>query len=528
MAISIFGWGTNGCGELGLGKSSEQEETPCVVDFEGAEGVCFASAGGSHTALLVSQCVYTCGNNDKGQLGRRTEGKIDSTLKRVELQGRFQQVAAGWEFTLAKTDAGEVWCWGSNQFGQLGSADKVHYIPVQLQLGKTVEFIAAGTRFSVLITDEGRFIEVYGKVTRGSGNNTNHLILECPLGRRFKSVACGINHFYALDNNGAVWTYGCNKFGQRGTTNEEKALTELKLNLADGESVIQVGSGWSFGGVLTDRGNVYTWGRNTYGQLGRETDGAVSYEPRLVEKVDDVKILAIGSEHAVVLTGTGQVRTWGWNEHGNCGNGKTEDIIVPENILFFHHKKVIALWAGHGHNFAISREEQKAYLIDIIHRGYAVDETTHFRANASCTIIRGPKIVIVDTMTPWDGPFILRELQKLNIRPDEVDYVISTHGHSDHIGNNNLFLKAIHIVGYCVSKKDTYWFHPFDSGDIFEREEDIEDQTIWRSAGSTDPQRQERSRLQLAELADYIIPGHGPMFKVTERMRNILRIQVDS
>ena len=48
-----------------------------------------------------------------------------------------------------------------------------------------------------------------------------------------------------------MWTYGCNKFGQRGTTNEEKALTELKLNLADGESVIQVGSGWSFGGVLT-------------------------------------------------------------------------------------------------------------------------------------------------------------------------------------------------------------------------------------------------------------------------------------
>ena len=125
QCLFCFLQGTNGCGELGLGKSSEQEETPCIVDFEGAEGVCFASAGGSHTALLVSQCVYTCGNNDKGQLGRRTEGKIDSTLKRVELQGCFQQVAAGWEFTLAKTDAGEVWCWGSNQFGQLGSADKV-------------------------------------------------------------------------------------------------------------------------------------------------------------------------------------------------------------------------------------------------------------------------------------------------------------------------------------------------------------------------------------------------------------------
>jgi glyoxylase-like metal-dependent hydrolase (beta-lactamase superfamily II) len=72
--------------------------------------------------------------------------------------------------------------------------------------------------------------------------------------------------------------------------------------------------------------------------------------------------------------------------------------------------------------------------------------------------------VIVDTMTPWDTKFILLALEANGLTPDDINYVVSTHGHSDHIGNNNLFLKAKHIVGYCVSVKDQYFLHPFDKG----------------------------------------------------------------
>lgn len=45
-----------------------------------------------------------------------------------------------------------------------------------------------------------------------------------------------------------------------------------------------------------------------------------------------------------------------------------------------------------------------------------------------------------------------------------MNYVISTHGHSDHIGNNNLFRMAKHIVGFSISFKDQYFMHPFDKG----------------------------------------------------------------
>lgn len=41
-------------------------------------------------------------------------------------------------------------------------------------------------------------------------------------------------------------------------------------------------------------------------------------------------------------------------------------------------------------------------------------------------------------------------LAQRNIRPVDIDYVVCTHGHSDHIGNNNLFTSAEHIVGFCV------------------------------------------------------------------------------
>lgn len=49
---------------------------------------------------------------------------------------------------------------------------------------------------------------------------------------------------------------------------------------------------------------------------------------------------------------------------------------------------------------------------------------------------------------------------------DQIDYVISSHGHSDHTGNNNLFIENVkqHIVGFCINFKDQYYAHPFEHG----------------------------------------------------------------
>ncbi|XP_075226120.1 metallo-beta-lactamase domain-containing protein 1-like isoform X7 [Lycorma delicatula] len=202
-----------------------------------------------------------------------------------------------------------------------------------------------------------------------------------------------------------------------------------------------------------------------------------------------------------------------------------------------------------------SESAKMSYKVTVLYPGYSKEEEGGMMANCSCTLITGKLNVIVDTMTPWDKDKIIKGLADHDLIPDDIDYVICTHGHSDHIGNNNLFLKAKHIVGLSYSFKDHYYSSPLDSGkefilneglkilptpghtlsdvsvivnhneitaitgDLFEKEEDIENEYIWRTTGSEDPEKQEYNRQKIIQMADYIIPGHGPMFKVTASMK---------
>ncbi|XP_009891491.1 PREDICTED: metallo-beta-lactamase domain-containing protein 1, partial [Charadrius vociferus] len=134
--------------------------------------------------------------------------------------------------------------------------------------------------------------------------------------------------------------------------------------------------------------------------------------------------------------------------------------------------------------------------------------------------------------------------------PKDVTHLICTHGHSDHVGNLNLFPLATLVVGYDLSRGTgcyvpnglakgwPYVLHPGHlevvatpghtlshvslvvratslgtavvAGDLFEKEEDEEEWRRW----SEDPVRQERSRRRVMAMADVIVPGHGPPFRV--------------
>lgn len=187
----------------------------------------------------------------------------------------------------------------------------------------------------------------------------------------------------------------------------------------------------------------------------------------------------------------------------------------------------------------------------ILFDGYSkINETkTEMQANCTCTLIKGKHNIIVDTMTAWDGEKLRKSLEEQGLKPEDIDWVVCTHGHSDHVGNNALFQKATHIVGNSISKRDVYYLHSFDEefiinenvkvvatpghtlsdvsvvvrakegviavvGDLFEREEDLTNETIWREAGSEDPVKQRENRDYILSFADFVVPGHGPKFPV--------------
>lgn len=110
-------------------------------------------------------------------------------------------------------------------------------------------------------------------------------------------------------------------------------------------------------------------------------------------------------------------------------------------------------------------ESNKAYKVDVLFEGHSNPiSDTETSCNCSCTLLRGPQTVIVDTMTAWDGPRILQALKAKNLTPDDVNWVICTHGHSDHVGCNYLFQKAKHVVGFDFSEKNKYFSHDFFAG----------------------------------------------------------------
>ncbi|NXG54069.1 MBLC1 protein, partial [Psilopogon haemacephalus] len=173
------------------------------------------------------------------------------------------------------------------------------------------------------------------------------------------------------------------------------------------------------------------------------------------------------------------------------------------------------------------------------------------RAEGSISLVRGgPVTALVDTGGPWARGQLLGLLAAQGLRPEEVTHVVVTHGHSDHVGNVNLFPEATLVVGTDVSLQDglylpqglawglPYALHPghlevvptpghtldhvslllrgtslgtvLVAGDLFERQEDEE---VWRSL-SQDQAQQERSRSWALSVADVIVPGHGAAFRV--------------
>ncbi|XP_057333085.1 metallo-beta-lactamase domain-containing protein 1 [Microplitis mediator] len=224
------------------------------------------------------------------------------------------------------------------------------------------------------------------------------------------------------------------------------------------------------------------------------------------------------------------------------------------------------------------------YQIIVLFDGYSKQlENGKTEANCSCTLIKSPTInIIVDTMTAWDRDKIVTALRSHNIKPEDINYVICTHGHADHIGNNNLFTHARqHIVGHCIQRetifdesqigtKGEYQLnedikviatpgHTAEditllikncriinndandvdgsqalqthcvaiTGDLFEKEADIADPELWKAVGSKELQQtQAKNRLMIIKTADYIVPGHGALFKVTEDMIKLLESQL--
>ena len=117
---AAYCWGNNSQGQLGGGTSGDTSDVPVAV----AGGLVFKaiSAGGYHTcALTTGGAAYCWGSDSTGQLGRGTGAGLSATPVAVVGGQSFQSIGAGRYSSCGITTGGAAYCWGSNEFAQIGN-----------------------------------------------------------------------------------------------------------------------------------------------------------------------------------------------------------------------------------------------------------------------------------------------------------------------------------------------------------------------------------------------------------------------
>ena len=182
-------------------------------------------------------------------------------------------ISAGNDHSLALKPDGSVWSWGSQDFGQLGvpGANTDAKLPVRV-----------------------------------AASNTNPPMYL----NGVSDIAAGGNHSLALSNDGHVWAWGFNDFGQVGVSTAPFTIQSWAREIPGLDQVTRIAAGDSFSLALRSDGTVWAWGRNDRGQLGAlsaDVCGAAqlscSRTPVKVENVAGATAIAAGGDHSLALVG---------------------------------------------------------------------------------------------------------------------------------------------------------------------------------------------------------------------------------
>ncbi len=207
----LFAWG--------LVKHATQVSNDQPSMVRGLPTLAQCAVGGSHVLAIDQSCgLWGWGANAAGQLAQAHLQDEDSPV-RIRGVGRAQAAAAGPSHSLAIDADGKVWAWGSNQHGQLGCREAAYSdIPLCVRLPERVAKIAAGMYVSYGLGVSGR-LYAWGWNARGQlgqGDVLPHQgILTVALPRRIRQVVSGQGHVLASDGE-QVWAWGDNTSGQLG------------------------------------------------------------------------------------------------------------------------------------------------------------------------------------------------------------------------------------------------------------------------------------------------------------------------
>jgi alpha-tubulin suppressor-like RCC1 family protein len=197
-------------------------------------------------------------------------------------------------------------------------------------LNKTIQ-VSNGAHHSLILKEDGTVwafgSNAYGQLCDGTTTNRNRPVQVSGLSDIIM-VAAGGGQSFALREDGTVWACGGNSSGELGDGTITHRSRPVKSKLSD---IIKIAAGGAHGLALKDDGTVLSWGYNKFGQLGIGST-TKSINPVQVPGVSNITDIVAENCHSLALRNDGIVIGWGLNGPGQLGDGTSRDQRSPIQI----------------------------------------------------------------------------------------------------------------------------------------------------------------------------------------------------
>ena len=275
-----------------------------------------------------------------------------------------------------------VWSWGSDIYGRLGhgTEDKHNEKPTEIAALAGVALRAAicGSAHNIVADSSGQVYTWgkchYGQLGHGEMDQ-NELVprpVEALRGVVVQSIGAGDSHVLAVTSEGACYSWGVGFYGCLGHGDEQSLAVPRLVEKLRGERLASTSGGAFHSIALTEDGKVFVWGRDHYGQLGMKALEMPNYaaggkatklvrlnkkEPTELQLPCTSKMVAACNDHTLVLLTDGRIVSFGDNKHGQLGREKsslqdTPAVIEPSH---FNSEPVTFISAGWSHCAAITQ-----------------------------------------------------------------------------------------------------------------------------------------------------------------------------
>ncbi|BDR54059.1 hypothetical protein KIMH_01700 [Bombiscardovia apis] len=276
-----YAWGSNRYGLLSNGGNRDNTKPEEYILPAGVKAV--EVAAGIRHSLVLSQDgkVYATGVNYYGEVANNTNVNTYYTAIPVSLPAgkRFVHIAAGEYFSLALSSDGQLYSWGYNNNGRLGDGDITEHAdprPVSLPPGVSFTQIAAQHDYAAAIGDDNN-VYTWGSNVKGqlgTGDTTPRrqpTKITLPGSAKAASIATGESHTLALTTTGSAYAWGNDGYGQLGTGNSVDQLSPTPLSGVGNNTFTTISAGYDHSLAVNTAGDMYAWGSSADGRLGDGT-----------------------------------------------------------------------------------------------------------------------------------------------------------------------------------------------------------------------------------------------------------------